>query len=175
MRIKSIIADVGVGLISGYVGTKLMESVSMKWYEWEPEADRQREDAVRPGPPYTIAAQKVTRLIGLQLSDSQLEQAGMAFHYGLGMSWGPIYLLVRRLTPLPPIAAGLLTGAVMSLLVDEGLTPLLDFSAPNRAYPLVTHLRGVVAHLVFGLGVAGTAESIRFLGQNQLPAPFSRQ
>ena len=53
----------------------------------------------------------------------------------------------------------------MSILVGEGLTPLLGFSAPNRAYPLVTHLRGFAAHLAFGLGVAGTAEAVYWLGR----------
>ena len=52
MQVKQIIADVGVGLISGYVGTKVMEPVSMKLYELEPEAEWQQEDWVRPGPPY---------------------------------------------------------------------------------------------------------------------------
>jgi len=95
-----------------------------------------------------------------------VEQAGLVFHYGLGMSWGAVYTLLRRLTLLPPPVAGLVTGASLSLLIDEGLTPLLGFSAPNRAYPLVTHLRGFVAHLVYGLRVAGVAEDIAFLGRN---------
>jgi hypothetical protein len=47
----------------------------------------------------------------------------------------------------------------MSLVADEMMTPALGFSAPNRAYPLSTHLRGFVAHLVFGLGVAATTET----------------
>jgi hypothetical protein len=41
------------------------------------------------------------------------------------MSWGTVYTLLRRLTPLPPPVAGLLTRASLSLLIDEGLTPLL--------------------------------------------------
>lgn len=45
MQVKQIIADVGVGLIGGYVGTKVMEPVSMKLYELEPEAER------KPGGP----------------------------------------------------------------------------------------------------------------------------
>ncbi len=63
-------------------------------------------------------------------------------------------------------ATGLGTGAAMSLIVDEGMTPMLGFSAPNSAYPLVTHLRGFVAHLAFGLGAAATAETIYWLGRN---------
>ncbi len=54
----------------------------------------------------------------------------------------------------------------MSLVVDEGMTPLLGFSAWNRAYPLATHLRGFAAHLAFGLGVAVTAEAIYWLSRN---------
>ncbi len=166
MRVQAMIADVGIGLISGYVGTKVMEPVSMKLYAWESAEDRRREDAVRPGPPYQIAARKTTELLGLRLADEQIERLGtLLFHYGLGMSWGAVYTLLRRWGGWHPLATGLGTGAAMSLIVDEGLTPALGFSAPNRAYPLVTHLRGVVAHLAFGLGVAVTAETLSRLGR----------
>lgn len=77
---------------------------------------------------------------------------------------GPPYTLLRRWTNLDPVSAGLPTGAAMFLIVDEWMTPLFGFSAPNRDYPLSTHLRGFAAHLVFGLGVAGTAEAIKWLG-----------
>ncbi len=166
MQNQTAIADVGIGLIGGYVGTKVMERASMTLYQWESEEARRQEDAVRPGPPYELAARKITGLLGLRLSDQQIQTVGtVLFHYGLGMSWGPVYTRLRRRTGLNPVAAGLSTGAAMSLIVDEGLTPVLGFSAPNRAYPLVTHLRGVLAHLVFGLGVAATAETITWLGR----------
>ena len=166
MQSQTAIADVGIGLISGYVGTKVMERASMTLYEWESEEARRQEDAVRPGPPYELAARKITGLLGLNLSDRQIQTVGtVLFHYGLGMSWGPVYTWLRRRTGLHPVAVGLGTGAAMSLIVDEGLTPVLGFSAPNRAYPLVTHLRGVLAHLVFALGVAATAETITWLGR----------
>lgn len=152
--------DVGIGLISGFVGTKVMEPVSMKLYEWEPEEVRRQEDAVRPGPPYEVAAKKTAEALGIDLTEGQRKAAGMAFHYGLGMSWGPVYTLLARRSGMNPIVGGLLTGAAMSILADEFMTPAMDFSAPNRAYPLTTHLRGFVAHLAFGLGVAATAEAL---------------
>lgn len=77
-----------------------------------------------------------------------------------------MYGFLRRCTDMGPVSAGLLSGAAMSLLVDEGITPLLGFSAPNRAYPLSTHLRGFGAHLTYGLGVAGTAEALSWLGRD---------
>jgi len=95
MRIKQLLSDIAIGMIGGYVGTKAMEPVSMKLYELEPEADRQQEDRVRPGSPYEIAARKTAALLGLHLTDKQVEQAGLVFHYGLGMSWGTVYTLLR--------------------------------------------------------------------------------
>jgi hypothetical protein len=182
MNFRDILLDGAIGAVSGFLGTKVMEPVAMGLYKLEPEVARRQEDQVRPGPPYEIAARKTTELLGMHLDEKQLEKAGLAFHYGLGMSWGPVYTFLRRSTGLSPISAALLSGAGMSLLVDEGLTPLLGFSAPNRAYPLVTHLRGFVAHLAFGVGVAVTAEGLySLLGEQRgwaatqrYPAPNSR-
>ena len=84
-------------------------------------------------------------------------------HHGLGMAWGPVYCLLRRRFGMRPLAAGLAAGAALSLVVDEGLTPALGLSAPNRAYPPATHLRGLVAHLVWGAAAALAAEAIHRL------------
>ncbi|MFN2490144.1 MAG: hypothetical protein ABR529_10475 [Actinomycetota bacterium] len=69
-----------------------------------------------------------------------------------------MYMGLRRRLGLTPLAAGLFTGGAMSLIADEGITPLFGFSAPNRAYPLSTHLRAFIAHLVFGVTVAVVVE-----------------
>ncbi len=167
MRTQQAVADIGIGLISGYIGTKLMEPVGMKLYELESEEDRKQEDAVRPGEPYTIAAQKTLKLINIQLKDKQTEKVGMVFHYGLGMTWGLVYIWLRQQTKLNPLVAGLLAGFAMWLLVDEGMTPALGFSAPNNAYPLATHIRGFIAHLTFGVGTAVGAEALSRLGQKR--------
>lgn len=165
MRWHTLIADVGVGLLAGYAGTKVLEPVSVKLYEWESDADRQQEDAVRPGSPYDIAARKTTQLLGLQLSDAHIQKLGTTlFHYGIGMSWGVVYTLLRRRTGVRPVVGGAGTGMVMWLLVDEGLTPRFGFSAPNSAYPLATHVRGAVAHLAWGVGTAAAAEGLTWLG-----------
>jgi hypothetical protein len=154
----TLLIDLALAPVAGYVGTKVMEPVGMKLYELESEADRRREDEVRPGPPYAMAARKAAGLVGLDLSDEQLERLALAFHYGLAIQWAPLYAVLRRRTSLGPVPAGLATGAAMSLIADEMMTPAMGFSAPNRAYPLATHVRGFLGHLVFGLGVAATTE-----------------
>jgi len=160
VKLLPLLEDLAVSAVAGYLGTKAMEPVSMKLYELESQADRDREDAARPGMPYEIAAKKIGALAGSTLAGKALDRASLAAHYGLALSWSPLYLLLRRRTSLRPVAAGLTTGAAMSAIADEWMTPALGFSAPNRAYPLATHLRGVAAHLAFGLGVAAATEAL---------------
>jgi uncharacterized membrane protein YagU involved in acid resistance len=159
MKTTDLLKDAAIAPAVGYAATKAMEPVSTKLYQLEREQDRKREDTARPGPPFQIAAEKTLGLLGVHPEGEALERAGMAFHYGLAISWTPVYALLRRTTRLNPMAAGLASGAAMSLIVDEGLTPALGFSAPNRAYPAATHLRGFAAHLAFGLAVAAVTET----------------
>lgn len=170
----TLLKGAAIAGLAGYVGTKVMEPVSQKLYERESEKARDQEDEVRPGPPPQVAAQKTAALLGLKLSDKQLEVGTMTFHYGLAISWAPFYQLLRRKTQLGPVTAGLATGAAMSLVADELMAPALGFTAPNRAYPLVTHLRGVAAHLVFGLAVGATTEAAwSIIGYGARPAQAS--
>lgn len=168
---RAVLTDLALAPIAGYAGTKLMEPVSSKLYDFESQTDREREDAARPGAPYALAADKTADLLGLDLSDKNKQRLALIFHYGLAIQWAPVYAVLRRRTSLGSASAGLVTGAAMSLIADEMMTPALGFSAPNRAYPLSTHVRGLVAHLVFGLGVAATTElGWKLLGQ----APVTR-
>jgi len=159
VKLHRTVLDLTLAAVAGYAGTRAMEPVSMRLYEWESDAARAREDAARPGEPYRIAAEKLSRLTGLDLNEKQLSRLALVFHYGLALQWAPLYPLLRRRTGLGPLSAGLLTGAAMSVVADELMTPAFGFSAPNLDYPLVTHLRGFAAHLVFGTAVAATVET----------------
>jgi len=163
---SSIMAAVALGLIGGYAGTKALDAVTIKLSARESEAAAQQEKAVSPGNPYTIGARKLTKMLGLTLSDEQLEKVGnLVFHYGLGISWGAIYPMLRLLTGLGPVPAGLLTGGVLWLVIDEGLTPVLGLSAPDSAYPWETHVRGALGHLAYGATLAATVEALGRLGR----------
>ena len=85
----TLLVDLALAPLAGYLGTKAMEPIGTWLYERESQADRDREEAVRPGPPHRIAAQKSTALIGLDLSKPALDRAALAFHYGLAVSWAP--------------------------------------------------------------------------------------
>ncbi|MEX1069632.1 MAG: DUF1440 domain-containing protein [Chloroflexota bacterium] len=152
-----------VAMVGGFVATKAMEPVTTALYGAESEADRERERQVSPGVPYRVAAEKVTRRLGLRLSDPQLDRAGLIFHYGLGVGWAPLYAVLRRRWRVPAPQAGIATGLALFAIVDEGLNPIIGSSAPPQAHPVASHVRGFVGHLAYGLALAAAVEAIWLL------------
>ena len=173
-RTQTLLVDVAVGLAAGLVATKAYGLVQEAFYRSTPKNVRQEEERVRPAPSSELAAAKIAESLGYSLDKRQRKLAGNAVHYGLGAAWGPIYGLLRRHGGMQPLGAGILTGATLSLIVDEGLAPALGFSAPNRDYPALTHVRGFFNHLAYGAAVAVTAEAFcRFT--NARPDPGERR
>lgn len=157
---QSLLLDVTVGILAGLAATKITEFAQQGLWALTPEATREEEQRVRPGPPFRVAAEKTAKLAGVDLDEQQTDRAGMAFHYASGMIWGPVYCVMRRASGMNSLGAGAAAGMSMSLLLDEFVTPALGFSAPNRDYPPAAHVRGLFGHLVFGLTLAGAAEGL---------------
>jgi hypothetical protein len=75
--------------------------------------------------------------------------AGRA-HRGLGMTYGAVAALLAA-RGVRSLTAGIATGAGAFVLVDElALSAVLP---PPTAYPVASHVRGVVGHLVLGTTV----------------------
>lgn len=165
MSIKKTITEIGVGAISGVAGLFVMDPVTTKIQEITPDAAKEKEKAVQPESAMKVAAEKTADAIGIHLSEKEAETGGTVFHYGIGIIGGMVYALLRRTLPIHPVWTGLLTGLGMFVFLDEGLNAALGFSAPPTAFPKETHARGLIGHLAFGLGVAGAAEGIRFIGK----------
>jgi hypothetical protein len=107
MRTAATLAeDLAVSTVAGYLGTKATETVSMALYHRESDQHRAQEDEARPGPPFQVAAEKTARLIGVKLNNQRLQQASLGLHYRLGISWAPLYALLRRQTQLHPCQRG---------------------------------------------------------------------
>lgn len=160
MAISPALVDTALGATAGYVATKAMEQFNMRAYTLEPEADREREERVRPGPPFRLAAENLSsRVLGVDLDDNAAHRAGLVFHYLAGWSWVPVYVGLRRRLGWSPLVAALASGASMSLVLDETVTPAIGASAPNRDYPASTHIRAAASHLVFGLALGAVTET----------------
>lgn len=70
MQAKQLAQDALVAAAASYAATKVMEQLGMKTYQWTSEQARTREDEVRPGPPFVLAADNLaTRVLGLDLDE----------------------------------------------------------------------------------------------------------
>lgn len=158
MRVQSLAVDLAIGLVAGCIATRLTDLSQPPLSQATPESEKAREPEEPDGGSAMSAADKATGLAGVNVGHKDLQYLKIAIHYGLGASWGGLYVLLRRRGGMGALGAGAATGLALSVLVDECLNPALNITPPNRAYPASSHLRGLVAHLIYGLGVAAAGE-----------------
>lgn len=154
-----LLKDVAVAAAAGYLGIQVMEQVAVKLYEMQPEEVRKKEYEARPGRPAQVAVNKILGLLNLEVDNRTRSKLELVALYATGVSWVPVYMRLRRKRQMNPVSAGLVTGVSQWLMLGEAFIPALGFSASNLDYPLLTHLRGLVAHPVFGLVVAAVTEA----------------
>jgi hypothetical protein len=134
-KTRMLLVDVAVGLSAGLVATKVYGYAQQAFYRPMPRHVRWQEERVRPAPSSQIAAEKTAESLGYSLDERERKLAGCAVHYGLGAAWGPIYSLLRRHGGIQPLGAAVLTGASLSLIVNEGLTPRSRTQRPEPGLP----------------------------------------
>lgn len=171
-RAQTLLADIAVGLFAGLVATQVTNLAQGPLQRATPDSIGRQERRVRPGPSSSlVAARKVAHRLDCSPSQQKLGLLGKAIHFGIGIAWGPVYGLLRRHGGLAPFGAALASGAAMSLILDTGVVPALGLSAPNRDYPVFTHTRGFLAHLVYGAAAALATEGVgRLVGRTPRPA-----
>jgi uncharacterized membrane protein YagU involved in acid resistance len=120
-------------------------------YDHESAEVRRRESEARGGiPALELMADRLTEFAGISLSEEERQGAGTALQWVMGIGAGMLYSVLRDRIPAARAGHGLAYGAAFSLVVDEGLTPLLGFAPGPGAFPWQTHVRGFIGHLVFG-------------------------
>ena len=141
------------GALAGTAATWLMDQVTAGIQQQQRPEDAEREAAARPNGK-TPAANLVDALagrLGLDLPESSRGLAEQVVHFGLGAGPGALYALLRDRLPGLGAGSGLLYGAVLFLVNDEYVNTALGLAGPPDAYPLSSHLRGLVGHLVLGV------------------------
>lgn len=159
MSNAAFLRDAAVATGAGLLAAKVMSPATSKLYELQTEEAKKKETEASYGVAYTVAAKKTAGLVGVELSEEQAAKAGNALHYALGVGWAPVYMWLRRSRGWSPWGAGMAAGASMYVLVDEVSNPIFGFTPPPQKFPLVTHLRGLAGHFVYGLGLAAGVEA----------------
>jgi hypothetical protein len=158
METRELVVDAALVGVAGYGSAKVMGKATTFMYEQQTDAAKQQEKEASYGVAYNVAAKKAAALAGKELSQDQASKAGMAIHYALALGWVPVYMVARRRFGMTPFGAGAASGLSMAVLVDEIGNPLFGFTPPPQKYPLVSHLRGLAGHLIYGLAVASIVE-----------------
>ena len=161
---KGAIRVLFVGAAAGYLATQVMDKATTWFYGRQSDASKQREQELLPEGAPVATARKLTGLLGIEPTEDQTGTIATAMHQSLGQLYGVVAATLTR-RGMSPVTAGLASGAGGFLLVDE-LANGLFFTPPPQAYPVESHLRGVVGHLTFGatLGVLlAVARRLRLL------------
>jgi hypothetical protein len=137
--------NIGAGALVGYAASRIMDQATTWFYASQTDESKRREEELAPGGTLVQMGKQLGGAVGRDLTDEEAGRVGLAVHRTLGASYGmAASALIRRGTP--PLAAGLVVGALAFVLVDEGtaISQVTD-------YPVESHLRGVVGHGAFGL------------------------
>ena len=140
------------GAVAGFAAMKAMEKSTGFMYQHEGPAARERYEEVTGGKyPPERTAEAIENALDLDLSEKKHKMLAMRSHQMVGIGAGVAYALARRRLEWADKGHGLLFGALLSLVFDEGMTTLVGLAEPPQAYPWQAHARGFVGHLAFGL------------------------
>jgi len=141
------------GALAGAVGVWVLDRVDWALYRAEPRETRERTERVRPGgeDPAHVLAGRLERAAGREVSPDGHRKLGDIVHLGMGIAPGVLYALLRPRFAWLGLGRGSVFGLSLFLLQDEGLNAATGLSARPQNYAPSTHLRGLLAHLAYGL------------------------
>lgn len=148
-----------LGVAAGTVGTVALERTTAWFYRMQGERSRQREQSVREGFPMTVLARRALDPVPGEKASGQdtkkTSRLSSGLHWGLSLSGGMLYGLLYRRVPFLGRMAGAPYGLMFWLINDEILNTAFRLAPPPQKFPLITHLRGMVGHLAYGMTIAG--------------------
>lgn len=151
---KKFVRAAVLGPLAGYAATLVMEKASNFLYQHQTDSARQREEQLRQEMPTATLVRRVGELFDKKVDDDAASKLGMQAHYAFGAAGGPAAVALES-RGLSPIAAGLAVGTGMWVFVDEGMNYVLGLTPPAPEWPLVTHLRALAVHLLYGAVLGG--------------------
>lgn len=154
------------GAVAGVVGTWLMDVATWALYRQQSSESLEQEARTRVYGKDTAhaAARHLARAAGSDAAQDEPNAAGVFIHYQLGIVPGVVYARVRETYPWATAGKGALWGALLYVTNDLLAGRLLRLTGPQRDYPWQTHLRGLVGHIVLGVGTHLTLEALEERG-----------
>ena len=148
------------GAVAGAVATWVMDLTTTGLMSGQSPSEAAREKAAQKHGKSSVEnmIDAATGFVGLQLTGETRSMAAYATHYALGVVPGALYSALRPAIPAIGAGRGLLFGLGLFLVNDEFLNTALGFAGPPEAYPVATHVRGLVGHAVLGVMTDATID-----------------
>ena len=151
---RHVAVEVMLGGLAGAAGVWAMDKVG--WYLYNKEEPRALARELRArvdGKDVAhVLVQKTARMTGMARKVEQPSATGIGVHYALGILPGAVHGVVRRRLPVVRAGSGALYGLGLFVVLDEATAPLLGLASGPHRYPWQSHARGLVSHVVLGMG-----------------------
>jgi uncharacterized membrane protein YagU involved in acid resistance len=142
------------GAVAGTAATWLMDIATTAVQKAQPPEHAERERAAWPNGQSSVLnlVDRVADGLGIRLNEASRSAAANVTHYALGTIPGAAYAVLRGRLPAIGAGRGLAYGALLWAVNDEIVNTQLGLAGSWRAYPTMTHIRGLIGHLVLGVG-----------------------
>lgn len=147
-------ADLAVGALAGIIGGFALAGAAQTMYSLTSQKKIAEETAIEPRDPFIVLAEKLEKLTGKNLNESQKKIFEQGVATALSATAGVCYTLLSNKWKLNWLMGGIVFGGLFWAVEDEGISPLLGLVGDNMKYPLEAHIRGLAAHVVFGIVTA---------------------
>lgn len=151
---KKTSPDLAVGALAGIIGGFALAGAAQTIYSLTSPEKIAEETAIEPKDPFIVLAEKLEKLTGRNLDDSQKKIFEQCFATALSATAGISYTLLASKWKLNWLLGGIVFGGLFWAVEDEGISPVLGLVGDNTKYPLEAHIRGLAAHVVFGIATA---------------------
>jgi len=162
-----LLTDLAAGAAAGIVGGMALGGTAQVLYDLASPKDVAREQAIEPRNPFIVLAQRLEAAAGIEKDERREKLFEQAVMTGVSASTGALYAAAARKWSLGWLAGGVVFGALFWAVEDEGLGPAMGLAGDNTEYPLEAHLRGLAAHVVFGVVTAGLLKASGFAGDDE--------
>ena len=151
--------NLAAGAVAGVIGGFALAGTAQSIYALTSPQDIQREKQIEPNDPFIVLAKKVQAATGVKVDQRQEKLVEQVVATSISAVAGMTYALVAQRWPLGWLTGGIVFGTLFWAVEDEGIGPVMGLVGDNTKYPAEAHLRGLVAHAVFGVVTASLVEA----------------
>lgn len=157
-----LLTDMAAGAAAGVLGGMALGGTAQVLYDLASPKDVALEQAIEPRNPFIVLAQRLEGAAGIEKDERREKLFETAVITVVSASSGALYAAAARKWSLGWLAGGAVFGALFWAIEDEGLGTAMNLAGDNSKYPLEAHLRGLAAHVAFGVVTAGLLKAAGF-------------